>query len=185
MELWAELIDDDMTRDAGLPRAAALAERFWSPAGVRDPDARVLQAIRAEHDIVPKIERWRELSTLIKTYLDVLPELVDERSRIHTTFLQAGRSDGAAVEHQPEHAERPDPHAAGARDPRLLRGRAGRVLISADYSQIELRVLAHVADEPCSRRSSSAKKTCTRRPPRRSSRSTPTTSTRACARRPR
>ena len=52
-------------------------------------DARVLQAIRAEHEIVPKIERWRELSTLIKTYLDVLPELVDERSRIHTTFLQA------------------------------------------------------------------------------------------------
>ena len=52
-------------------------------------DARVLQAIREEHEIVPKIERWRELSTLIKTYLDVLPELVDERSRIHTTFLQA------------------------------------------------------------------------------------------------
>ena len=52
-------------------------------------DARVLQAIRAEHEIVPKIERWRELSTLTKTYLDVLPEVVDERSRIHTTFLQA------------------------------------------------------------------------------------------------
>ena len=52
-------------------------------------DARVLQAIRSEHEIVPRIERWRELSTLIKTYLDVLPELVDERSRIHTTFLQA------------------------------------------------------------------------------------------------
>ena len=52
-------------------------------------DARVLQAIRAEHEIVPKIERWRELSTLAKTYLDVLPAMVDERSRIHTTFLQA------------------------------------------------------------------------------------------------
>ncbi len=52
-------------------------------------DARVLQAIRTEHEIVPKVERWRELSTLIKTYLDVLPELVDEQSRIHTTFLQA------------------------------------------------------------------------------------------------
>ena len=52
-------------------------------------DARVLQAIRTEHEIVPRIERWRELSTLIKTYLDVLPALADERSRIHTTFLQA------------------------------------------------------------------------------------------------
>ena len=57
-------------------------------------DARVLQAIRAEHEIVPKIERWRELSTLAKTYLDVLPEVVDERSRIHTTFLQAGAQTG-------------------------------------------------------------------------------------------
>ena len=86
-------------------------------------DARVLQAIREEHEIIPKIERWRELSTLIKTYLDVLPELVDERSRIHTTFLQAVAQTGRLVEHQPEHAERPDPHAARARDPRLLRGR--------------------------------------------------------------
>ena len=77
-------------------------------------DARVLQAIRSEHEIVPKIERWRELSTLIKTYLDVLPELVDERSRIHTTFLQAVAQTGRLVEHQPEHAERPDPHPARA-----------------------------------------------------------------------
>src|SRR6202030_1978128 len=52
-------------------------------------DARVLQAIRSEHEIIPRIERWRGLSTLMKTYLDVLPELADERSRIHTTFLQA------------------------------------------------------------------------------------------------
>ena len=89
-------------------------------------DARVLQAIRSEHEIVPKIERWRELSTLAKTYLDVLPELVDERSRIHTTFLQAVAQTGRLVEHQPEHAERPDPHPARARDPRLLRGRAGQ-----------------------------------------------------------
>ncbi len=52
-------------------------------------DARVLQAIRSEHEIIPRIERWRELSTLIKTYLDVLPEQADAESRIHTTFLQA------------------------------------------------------------------------------------------------
>ena len=77
-------------------------------------DARVLQAIRAEHEIVPKIERWRELSTLAKTYLDVLPEVVDERSRIHTTFLQAVAQTGRLAEHQPEHAERPDPHRRSA-----------------------------------------------------------------------
>ncbi|HSD80686.1 MAG TPA: DNA polymerase, partial [Solirubrobacteraceae bacterium] len=52
-------------------------------------DARVLQAIRDEHPVVPKIERWRELNQLMKTYLDVLPQLADAESRIHTTFVQA------------------------------------------------------------------------------------------------
>ena len=61
----------------------------------------MLQAIRAEHEIVPKIERWRELSTLAKTYLDVLPEVVDERSRIHTTFLQAGAQTGRLASTNP------------------------------------------------------------------------------------
>ncbi len=54
-------------------------------------DARVLQAIRAEHEIVPKIERWRELSTLIKTYLDVLPH-AGRRALAHPHDLPAGRS---------------------------------------------------------------------------------------------
>ena len=84
----------------------------------------MLQAIRDEHEIIPRIERWRELIELVKTYLDVLPRLVDERSRIHTTFLQAVAHDGPAVQHQPELQNVPDPHAARARDPRLLRGRA-------------------------------------------------------------
>ena len=75
---------------------------------------------------MPKIERWRELSTLIKTYLDVLPA-AGRRALAHPHHVPAGRrADRAPVEHQPEHAERPDPHAARARDPRLLRGRAGQ-----------------------------------------------------------
>ena len=86
----------------------------------------MLQAIRSEHEIIPRIERWRELSTLIKTYLDVLPELVDERSRIHTTFLQAVAQTGRLSSTNPNMQNVPDPHAARARDPRLLRGRAGR-----------------------------------------------------------
>jgi DNA polymerase-1 len=74
----------------------------------------VLQAIRDEHEIMPKIERWRELTKLAKTYLDVLPELVDDDARASTRPSTAGRrADRAAVEHQPEHAERPDPHPLG------------------------------------------------------------------------
>jgi DNA polymerase I len=111
-------------------------------------DARVLQAIRAEHEIVPKIERWRELSTLAKTYLDVLPDVVDERSRIHTTFLQAGAQTGRLASTNPNMQNVPIRTPLGREIRGCFEAEDGNVLISADYSQIELRVLAHVADEP-------------------------------------
>ena len=111
-------------------------------------DARVLQAIRSEHEIIPKIERWRELSTLIKTYLDVLPELVDERSRIHTTFLQAVAQTGRLSSTNPNMQNVPIRTPLGREIRGCFEAEAGSVLISADYSQIELRVLANAAGEP-------------------------------------
>ncbi|MHB1539194.1 MAG: DNA polymerase I [Solirubrobacteraceae bacterium] len=111
-------------------------------------DARVLQAIRSEHAIVPKIERWRELSTLMKTYLDVLPQLVDERSRIHTTFLQAVAQTGRLSSTNPNMQNVPIRTPLGREIRGCFEAEPGRMLISADYSQIELRVLAKVADEP-------------------------------------
>jgi DNA polymerase-1 len=110
-------------------------------------DARVLQAIRAEHEIVPKIERWRELSTLIKTYLDVLPQLLDERSRIHTTFLQAVAQTGRLSSTNPNMQNVPIRTPLGREIRGCFEAEDGRVLISADYSQIELRVLANAAGE--------------------------------------
>jgi DNA polymerase-1 len=111
-------------------------------------DARVLQAIRSEHEIIPRIERWRELSTLIKTYLDVLPELVDERSRIHTTFLQAVAQTGRLSSTNPNMQNVPIRTPLGREIRGCFEAEEGSVLISSDYSQIELRVLAHVAGEP-------------------------------------
>ncbi len=110
-------------------------------------DARVLQAIRAEHEIIPRIERWRELSTLIKTYLDVLPELVDERARIHTTFLQAVAQTGRLSSTNPNMQNVPIRTPLGREIRGCFEAEEGAVLISADYSQIELRVLAHAAGE--------------------------------------
>ncbi len=111
-------------------------------------DARVLQAIRTEHEIVPKIERWRELSTLAKTYLDVLPGEVDQRSRIHTTFIQAGAQTGRLASTNPNMQNVPIRTPLGREIRGCFEAEEGKVLISADYSQIELRVLAHAADEP-------------------------------------
>jgi DNA polymerase I len=111
-------------------------------------DARVLQAIRSEHEIVPKIERWRELSTLIKTYLDALPALVDERSRIHTTFLQAVAQTGRLSSTNPNMQNVPIRTPLGREIRGCFEAAEGNILISADYSQIELRVLAQAAQEP-------------------------------------
>jgi DNA polymerase-1 len=111
-------------------------------------DARVLQAIRTEHEIVAKIERWRELSTLIKTYLDVLPALADDGSRIHTTFLQAVAQTGRLSSTNPNMQNVPIRTALGREIRRCFEAEPGAVLISADYSQIELRVLANAAEEP-------------------------------------
>lgn len=111
-------------------------------------DARVLQAIRDEHEIVPCIERWRELSTLIKTYLDVLPEQVDSHSRIHTTFLQAGAQTGRLASTNPNMQNVPIRTELGREIRGCFEAEPGWMLVSADYSQIELRVLAHAASEP-------------------------------------
>jgi DNA polymerase-1 len=111
-------------------------------------DARVLQAIRSEHVIVPRIERWRELSTFIKTYLDVLPDAVDERSRIHTTFLQTVAQTGRLSSTNPNMQNVPIRTTLGREIRGCFEAEDGAVLISADYSQIELRVLAQAADEP-------------------------------------
>jgi DNA polymerase-1 len=111
-------------------------------------DARVLQAIRTEHEIVPKIERWRELNQIQKTYLDVLPQLTDAESRIHTTFLQVGATTGRLASTNPNMQNVPVRTELGREIRGCFEAAPGNVLLSADYSQVELRVLAHIADEP-------------------------------------
>ena len=111
-------------------------------------DARVLQAIRGEHEIVPKIERYRELTKLAQTYLDALPILCDPRSRLHTTFNQTIATTGRLSSTDPNLQNIPIRTELGREIRAAFVAEEGHALVSADYSQVELRVLAHVADEP-------------------------------------
>ena len=110
-------------------------------------DARVLQAIRSEHEIVPKIERWRELTKLAQTYLDALPLLVDGDSRLHTTFNQTATATGRLSSNNPNLQNIPIRTELGREIRACFVSAPGNLLVSADYSQVELRLLAHIAGE--------------------------------------
>jgi len=112
-------------------------------------DTRVLRSIRGEHPIVEVIEEWREYSKLLNTYLGPLPELIsDEDGRLHTTFNQAVASTGRLSTTNPNLQSIPIRTELGREIRSAFVAEQGYRLLSADYSQVELRILAHVSGEP-------------------------------------
>jgi DNA polymerase-1 len=111
-------------------------------------DARVLAQIRDEHPVIEKVERWRELTKLKNTYLDSLPTLVDpESGRIHTTFNQVTAATGRLSSTNPNLQNIPIRSEVGRPVRSCFVAESGNRLLSCDYNQVELRVLAHVAGE--------------------------------------
>src|SRR3954449_9542732 len=110
-------------------------------------DARVLQAIRDEHEIVPRIERWRELTKLASTYLDALPAYIGDDGRLHTTLLQTNTTTGRLASINPNLQNIPIRTEIGREIRACFVAEPGNVLLSVDYEQVELRVLAHIANE--------------------------------------
>ena len=112
-------------------------------------DARVLRAIRGDHEIVPVIEEWREYSKLLNTYLGPLPSLISpEDGRLHTSINQAVASTGRLSTSSPNLQAIPIRTELGREIRSAFVAEPGFRLLSADYSQVELRILAHVSGEP-------------------------------------
>ena len=110
-------------------------------------DARVLAAIRDEHEIVPLIEDWRELTKLTSTYLEAFPALLSDDGRLRTTFNQTATATGRLSSTNPNLQNIPIRTERGREIRACFVAEDGHRLISADYSQVELRLLAHVAEE--------------------------------------
>jgi DNA polymerase-1 len=112
-------------------------------------DTRVLRTIRGEHELVGVIEEWREYSKLLNTYLGPLPSLISESDgRLHTTINQAVASTGRLSTSNPNLQAIPIRTELGREIRSAFVAEPGMKLLSADYSQIELRILAHVSGEP-------------------------------------
>ena len=111
-------------------------------------DSKVLRAIRSDHEIVPVIEEWRELTKLVNTYLGPLPTLIGDDGRLHTTINQTVAATGRLSTSSPNLQAIPIRTELGREIRSAFVAEPGQRLLSADYSQIELRILAHVSGEP-------------------------------------
>ena len=111
-------------------------------------DTRVLRTIRDEHPIVEVIEEWRELTKLLNTYLGPLPTLLGDDGRLHTHFNQAVAATGRLSTSNPNLQAIPIRTELGREIRSAFVAETGHRLVSADYSQVELRILAHVSGEP-------------------------------------
>ena len=114
----------------------------------RSTDADTLEALREEHAIVDLILEWRQLTKLKGTYVDALPLLRERDGRIHTSFNQAVATTGRLSSADPNLQNVPLRTEWGQRVRSAFVPDRDMVLVSADYSQIELRVVAHVSGEP-------------------------------------
>jgi DNA polymerase-1 len=112
-------------------------------------DVEVLTDLAEEHDIAAQVLDYRSVAKLKSTYCDALPKLINpETGRIHTSFNQAVTATGRLSSSDPNLQNIPIRSEEGRRIREAFVPAEGNVLLAADYSQVELRILAHMADEP-------------------------------------
>jgi DNA polymerase-1 len=115
----------------------------------RSTAAEILEELAPDHEIVRMVLEYRQLTKLKGTYVDALPMLIDARTgRLHTSFNQAGAATGRLSSSNPNLQNIPIRTALGREIRAAFVPREGWKLLVADYSQIELRLLAHMSDDP-------------------------------------
>jgi DNA polymerase-1 len=108
----------------------------------------VLEDLAADHEIVRKVLEYRQIAKLKGTYVDALPELMGSTGRLHTSFNQAGAATGRLSSSNPNLQNIPIRTALGREIRAAFVPQEGWKLLVADYSQIELRLLAHMSGDP-------------------------------------
>ncbi|HLY61602.1 MAG TPA: DNA polymerase I [Terriglobia bacterium] len=150
--LAGEAFDIDSPRQLG----EILFEKLKLPGGKRlkksgqySTDASVLEALREQHELPRKIFEYRTRAKLKSTYVDALPKYINPATgRVHTSFNQTGARTGRLSSSNPNLQNIPIGDEFGLRIRSAFVAEPGHRLISADYSQIELRVLAHLSGDP-------------------------------------
>ena len=111
-------------------------------------NADVLEKLRGEHPIIDRILEYRQLTKLKSTYVDGLGKVIGPDGRIHTSFQNTVTATGRLSSTEPNLQNIPIRTELGAELRKMFAAPAGKVLVDADYSQIELRLLAHMAGDP-------------------------------------
>ena len=136
----AEILFDKLNLQPNARRGKAKA---------RSTAADVLEELSAQHPLPTKIIEYREIAKLKSTYLDALPKLIHpETGRLHTSFSQTGTATGRLSSSDPNLQNIPIRTELGREIRAAFVAEKGKILLSADYSQIELRIMAHFSKDP-------------------------------------
>ena len=116
---------------------------------VRSTAADILEEMKEQHELPAKVIEYREIAKLKSTYVDALPKLIHpETKRLHTSFSQTGTATGRLSSSDPNLQNIPIRSELGREIRAAFVAQKGQILLSADYSQIELRIMAHFSKDP-------------------------------------
>ncbi len=114
----------------------------------RSTDEDTLNELSVAHPVIPLLLTYRQLFKLVSTYIDALPKYVGKDQRIHSTFNVEGAATGRLSSKDPNLQNIPIRGEEGGEIRKAFIASKGKIILGADYSQIELRIMAHLADDP-------------------------------------